>query len=141
MLGFGEKHASRVDPTTLPIFVHALQNKEVFDLAGQVWANNGRYVLLDSGNHKEMLRFVFADPACVVWLERDQGRQDTFELVLLWDNTDAKKENVTEVYVISTQSGPAALGDPARAKSLLSAVLTSPSIVPAAQNTPPATAS
>jgi len=129
MLGFGDKHGHSVDPTTLPIFVHALQSKEAFDLAMQVWSNNGRYVLLDSGNHKEMLRFVFTDPACVVWLERDQGRQDTFELILLWDNTDTSKENVSEVYVIAPQ-GATAVGDDTRAKGLLSAILTSPAIVP-----------
>lgn len=129
MLGFGEKHAQSVDPTTLPIFVHALQSKEAFNLAMQVWGNNGRYVMADKGNQKEMLRFVFTNPACVVWLERDQGRQDTFELVLLWDNTDANKENVSEVYVISAQTATP-VGDDTRAKGLLSAIMASPAIVP-----------
>jgi hypothetical protein len=131
MLGFGEKHGHSVDPTTLPIFVHALQSNEVFDLARKVWSNNGRYLMQDAGNHKEMLRFVFNDPACVVWLERDQGREDTFELVLLWD-ADDKKEGVSEVYVISAQTA-ALIGDDARAKGLLSAILTSPAIVPVNQ--------
>ncbi len=129
MLGFGDKHQHRVDPTTLPIFVHALQSKEAFDLAQQVWGNNGRYIMIDAGNRKEMLRFVFSDPACVVWLERDQGRQDAFELVLLWDSSNAKKENVSEVYVIGPQI-TGVVGDDARAKGLLSSILTSPAIVP-----------
>ena len=135
MLGFGEKHHT-VDPTTLPIFVHALQSAEAFDLARKVWENNGRYVMLDAANHKELLRFVFNEPACVVWLERDQGRQDTFELVLLWDS-DGKKEEVSEVYVIATQTA-GLVGDDARAKSLLTAILTSPAIVPVNQNKPAA---
>lgn len=133
MLGFGEKHA-HVDPTTLPIFVHAVQSREAFDLAQKVWDNNGRYLMQDAGNHKELLRFAFNDPACVVWLERDQGRQDTFELVLLWDG-DGKKENVSEVYVISASTATS-IGDDARAKSLLSAILTSPAIVPVNQHKP-----
>jgi hypothetical protein len=133
MLGFGEKHGHSVDPTTLPIFVHAVQSAEAFDLAQKVWSNNGRYVMFDVGNNKELLRFVFNDPACVVWLERDKGRADTFELVLLWDSTDNKKEGVSEVYVIATQAA-GLIGDDTRAKSLLSAILTSPAIVPVNQN-------
>jgi hypothetical protein len=116
MLGFGEKHEHSVDPTTLPIFVHALQSNEAFGLAQKVWTNNSRYLMLDAGNHKEMLRFVFNDPSCVVWLERDQGRQDTFELVLLWDTTDSKKEGVSEVYVISAQTTPTPVGDDSRVR-------------------------
>jgi hypothetical protein len=137
MLGFGEKHHA-LDPATLPIFVHALQSNDAFETAHKVWENNGRYIMQDASNRKELLRFVFSDPACVVWLERDQGRQDTFELVLLWDAA-GKKENVSEVYVISAQTA-GLVGDDARAKSLLSAILTSPAIVPVTSNnaaTPP----
>ena len=139
MLGFGDKHTHSVDPTTLPIFVHALQSKEAFDVAQKVWENNSRYIMLDAANRKELLRFVFNEPACVVWLERDQGRQDTFELVLLWEPAEAKKEGVSEVYVISAQSTQP-VGDDARAKSLLSAILSSPAIVPVNQNKPAASA-
>jgi hypothetical protein len=119
--------------------VHALQSKEAFELAQGVWQNNGRYVMLDATNHKELLRFVFNEPTCVVWLERDQGRQDTFELILLWEGEE-KKEGVSEVYVLSAPSG-ASVGDDARAKSLLSAILSSPAIVPvnpSKPTTPPA---
>jgi len=128
MLGFGDKH-THVDPTTLPIFVHSVQSKEAFELAQKVWENNLRYVMLDAANHKELMRFAFNDPACVVWLERDQARLDSFELVLLWD-AEGKKENVSEVYVLASQTTEAVVGDDARVKSLLSAVLTSPAIVP-----------
>jgi hypothetical protein len=140
MLGFGEKHGNGLDPTTLPIFVHALQSKEAFDLAGKVWENNGRYVMLDNGNRKELLRFVFNDPPCVVWLGRDQGRQDTYELILLWGENGDKKQTVTEVYILTAQSA-APVGDDARVKSLLSAILTSPSIVPVDPNRANAAAS
>lgn len=127
MLGFGEKQG-HVDPTKLPIFVHAIQSADAFALATKVWENNGRYVILDPTNHKELMRFVFSQPTCVVWLQRDQGRIDTYELVLMWD-AKAKADSVTEVYVISAL-GAEMVGDDSRAKNLLSAILSSPAIVP-----------
>ena len=132
MLGFGEKQG-RIDPTKLPIFVHAIQSADALTLATKVWDNNGRYVIVDPTNKKELMRFVFSQPTCVVWLQRDQGRIDTYELVLMWEGK-AREENVTEVYVISAGSTP--VGDDSRAKSLLSAILASPAIVPVNQNQP-----
>jgi hypothetical protein len=128
MLGFGDKHGHAVDPTVLPIFVHAIQSAEAFALAQKVWENNGRYVVQDTSNRKELMRFVFSQPTCVVWLERDQGRGDAFELILMWDNKDDEKEDVTEVYVITTADK--VVGDDSRAKNLLNAILASPAIVP-----------
>lgn len=133
MLGFGEKHEHSVDPTTLPIFVRALQSAEAFNLAHKVWQVNARYVMADSANRKELLRFVFNDPTCVVWLERDQGRTDTYELILLWD-AKGKELDVSEVFVISNNG--ATVGDDARVKSLLETILASPAIVPAQIPTP-----
>lgn len=129
MLGFGDKHAHSVDPTTLPIFVHVIQSSEAFDLAQKVWKNNESHAVQDAANRKELLRFVFSQPACVVWLEHDQGRSDTFELILMWDKVEGAKEGVTEVYVIAA-AGDTPVGDDSRAKGLLNAILTSPSIVP-----------
>lgn len=129
MLGFGDKHGHSVDPTTLPIFVHAIQSSEAFDLAQKVWKNNDSHAIQDATNRKELMRFVFSQPACVVWLEHDQGRSDTFELILMWDSAEGAKEGVTEVYVIAG-TDEASIGDDNRAKSLLSAILTSPAIVP-----------
>jgi hypothetical protein len=129
MLGFGDKHGHSVDPTTLPIFVHAVQSTDAFEQAQKVWGNNSRYVIQDATNRKELMRFVFSQPSCVVWLERDLGRADTFELILMWDAAPGGKEGVTEVYVI-TAAGDAPVGDDSRAKGLLSAILASPAIVP-----------
>lgn len=134
MLGFGDKHQS-VDPTKLPIFVHALQSADAFNLAEKVWDNNKRYVIADPANHKQLLRFVFSQPTCIVWLQRDEGRTDTYELILMWDDKD-KDENVTEIYVISALAG-VAVGDDGRAKSLLSAILASPAIVPVNEHIQP----
>lgn len=135
MLGFGDKQ-EHIDPTKLPIFVHSIQSAEAFSLAQNVWENNGRYVIADPTNRKELMRFVFSQPTCVVWLQRDQGRSDSFELVLMWEGKE-KDENVTEVYVIAALAGQV-VGDDSRVKSLLAAILASPAIVPVNQQQPPA---
>lgn len=131
MLGLKSKHDTSVDPTRLPVLVHALYSTEAFNLAQKIWENNARYALVDATNRKELLRFVFAQPACVVWLQRDQGRADTFELILMWDEA-GKEHDVTEVYVLSATTN-VPVGDDSRAKSLLNAILASPSTVPVDQ--------
>ena len=123
VFGPAKKH---IDPTKLPIFVHAVQSADAFALCQKVWQTNKRTMLVDSTNRKEFLHFVFTDPACVVWMQRDLHRTDTFELILLWEG---KKDDITEVYVLSA-SGPST-GDDTRAKSLLTAILSMPSVVPA----------
>ena len=137
MFGLHAKPTANDQTATLPIFVHALQSQEAFALAQNVWTNHARYVLVDGVNNKELLRFVFENPHCVVWLERDQGRQDTFELVLVWDH-ETVKEVVSEVYVLSLQSTPHVIGDDTRVKSLLQAILTTPSIVAVTNRQSPA---
>jgi hypothetical protein len=134
MLGFGDRQ-EHIDPTKLPIFVHSIQSAEAFGLAQKVWETNGRNVISDPANHKELMRFVFSQPTCIVWLQRDQGRSDTFELVLMWEAKE-KEENVTEVYVIAALAGTT-IGDDSRAKSLLSAILASPATVPVNQQPAP----
>jgi hypothetical protein len=124
MLGFGDK-SGHVDPTKLPILLLVIQNAEAFALAEKIWSINGRYMLLDAANNKELMRFVFSQPACVAWLQRDKGRSDTYELVLMWDN---KKDDVTEVYILSQGQTP--VGDASRAASLLNSILASPATVP-----------
>jgi hypothetical protein len=130
MLGFGDKE-EHIDPTKLPIFVHAIQSADAFDLAQKVWENNGRYVVQDPANHKELMRFVFSQPTCVVWLQRDQDRTDTYELILMWESKE-KQDDVTEVYIVSALAGTV-IGDDSRIKSLLNAILSSPAIVPVNQ--------
>lgn len=125
MFGLGGKQ-TRDDQTKLTIFVHTVQSAEAFQLAQKVWETNSRNSILDATNQKQLLRFAFSHPACVVWLERDQGRTDAFELILIWGN-DAKKE-VTEVYTITAASRLS--GDDSRAKELLHAMLAAPAIVP-----------
>lgn len=116
------------DTDTLPIFVHAIQSAEAFALAQKVWQTNAHALRVDAANQKELMRFSFTQPACVVWLQRDQGRSDTFELILMWDSPG--EAVLTEVYVVSALAGML-VGDDTRAKELLNAILTMPSVVPA----------
>lgn len=115
-----------MDQAKLPLFVHALQSADAFTLAQKVWQNNSRSLMVDASNHKEFLRFVFSKPDCTVWLQRDQGRSDSYEVILVWGGG---KDALTEVYVISTLAG-IHIGDDSRIKSLLSSILASPAIVP-----------
>lgn len=123
MLGMGK----RADDNELPVFVHAIQNNEAFAAAQRLWNENARLLYVDRGNNKEFVRFSYAKPACNAWLQRDQGRTDEFELVLLWKGG----ERSTEVYVLMPQTGQTPQGDPQRLTDILNAMLTTPSIVPA----------
>jgi hypothetical protein len=124
MLGFGDKNQA-IDPATVPVLLHVLHNTEAYMLADKIWQTNSRNLLLDATNHKEILRFVFTNPACVAWLQRDQGRTDTYELILQWTNSSAPA--ITEVYVLGSAEPT---GDATRALGLLKAMLASPATVP-----------
>ncbi|HJQ08343.1 MAG TPA: hypothetical protein VJ836_02555 [Candidatus Saccharimonadales bacterium] len=113
----------------LPIFVHAIESVETFLLAQKVWQANTRAMRVDPANRKELLHFTFPRPACTVWLLRDQGRDDCFELIMMWQD----KEHLSEVYVIAP-SHARRVGDDSRAKQLLNAILSSPSTVPSTSN-------
>lgn len=128
MRGFGSKD-HHIDPTKLPILVHAVESADAFALCQKVWQANHRSRLADAANQKEFLRFVFSNPACVVWLQHDLGRTDAFELILMWEG---KKEDVTEVYAISWRDNATPQGDDTRTKSLLTAILSMPAVVPVA---------
>jgi hypothetical protein len=113
----------------LPLFIHAVQSANAFALAQKVWDTNARTLQQDAANRKEYMFFTFAQPSCLVWLQRDQGRTDTFELVLMWDTAT---DDVAEIYVISV-SASGAVGDDSRVCSLLSAILSMPAVVPLGQ--------
>ena len=113
----------------LPIFVHSLQSAVAFDLAQKVWQVNIGIMRSDVANGKEFERFVFSNPECVAWLQRDIGRTDTFELILVWSKKDV---GLTEVYSISAIAN-AALGDDTRARQLLEKMLVTPATVPVNQ--------
>ena len=128
MFGFDQK--TQKPEATLPIFVHSLQSAAAFELVQKVWEVNAAIRRTDQTNAKEFERFAFSNPACVVWLQHDIGRSDTYELILVWNQ---KEVGVTEVYTISATAGRA-LGDDTRAKQLLEKMLVTPATVPVNQS-------
>jgi len=118
--------SSKKSDDKLPIFVHDIKSTDAFLLAQKVWQANLRYVRQDTTNKKDLLHFGFPNPACTVWLQHDQGRDDTYELILIWKST-----GVSEVYVLSLTGGRP-VGDDTRAKQLLGTILSTPSTVPSA---------
>jgi hypothetical protein len=116
-----------MDATEFPILVHNLQSAAAFGLAQKVWQSNARSAMPDPANGKDRMRFAFANPECVVWLQRDQGRQDSFELILMWGATVAS--GMAEVYVLANAVG-VPVGDDSRANNLLQGILASPAVTP-----------
>jgi hypothetical protein len=122
MLGLSKKDSS-VDK--LSVLVRVTVGREAFGLAFKIWSENFRTIKLDKQAGKEYLHFGYANPKCVVWLQRDVGREDLFELIVRWEHS-----NIHEVYVISN-GGEKAVGDDTRAKAILNSMMITPSIVPA----------
>jgi hypothetical protein len=120
MFGLKKKNP---DADKLTVQVHVVGNAEVFNLAQKIWSENQRTLRADPATGKEFLHFAYANPKCVVWLQRDHGRQQLFELVVHWEN----ESNMHEVFVVLNTPQPE--GDGTRAKQLLDSVLSMPSIV------------
>ena len=106
----------------LSVQVHVVGSADVFRLAEKIWAENQRTLRNDPTTGKEFLHFAYANPKCVVWLQRDPGRHQMYELVVRWE-----KDGIHEVYVVLNTPKPD--GDDTRAKQLLNSVLSTPSIV------------
>ena len=105
----------------LSVQVHVVASEEVFKLAQKIWDENVRTLHLDEQFRKEFLHFGYNQPKCVIWLQRDQGRTDMFELIVRWEH-----DKTHEVFVIT--NGPTS-GDEARAKAIVNSMLTTPSVV------------
>lgn len=105
----------------LSVQVHAVVGEEAFKLATKIWDENIRTVHLDQRSNKEFLRFAYANPKCVVWLQHDRGRADTLELIVRWE-----ADKTHEVFVLSR--GQQA-GSQERAVAVLTSMLTTPSVV------------
>lgn len=114
----GNKQA---DSDRLSVQVHAVVGDEAFKLATKIWDENIRTVHFDERSHKEFLRFAYANPKCVVWLQHDQGRVDTLELVVRWE-----ADKTHEVFVLTRGQQ---VGDQERALAVLNSMLTTPSVV------------
>jgi hypothetical protein len=119
MFGLKKKNPSA---DKLTVQVHVVGSAEVFRLAEKIWSENVRTLHTDPATGKEFLHFAYANPKCVVWLQRDHNQHQLFELVVRWE-----AGNIHEVYVVLNTPQPD--GDDTRAKQLLNSVLSTPSIV------------
>jgi|SRR5580700_8615361 hypothetical protein len=126
MLGF--KSARKDD--SLPVLVNIIEDAETFGLVQKVWDANTRNIRQSSANRKEFLRFGMMESNQAVWLERDMGRSDAFELVLTWTE-DGK--HYFDVYALVATSPGVTSGDSSYAKQILVALLTTPATLPVDQ--------
>jgi len=121
MFGISKKDAAS---DQLTVQVHVISSAEAYNMVQNLWNENIRTLHLDAGSGKEFLHFAYVQARCVVWLQRDRGRTEPYELVVRWDTN-----KMHEVFIISNAvSGP--VGDDKRAKALLNSMLTTPSVVP-----------
>ncbi|MBX6334038.1 hypothetical protein IRY61_01695 [Candidatus Saccharibacteria bacterium] len=119
MFGIGKSSGTTSDK--LNVLVRTVVSDQAFGLAQKIWNENFRSAYTDEQTRKEILRFGYANPKCVVWLQRDQGRADAFELVVLWlDN------QINEVFALTRGQTS---GDEQRALALLNSMLATPSVV------------
>lgn len=118
MLGLGKKDSAG---DKLSVQVYAVAGDEAFKLAQKLWDENARTVRVEEHIRKEFLHFAYANPECVIWFQRDQGRTGTFELIVRWE-----ADKTYEVFVL-TAGQPA--GNLERARAVLNSMLTTPSVV------------
>jgi hypothetical protein len=114
---------------TLPVTVHSLCSAEAFANAKKLWSVNARTVYADQAAGKEVLHFSLVNPKTVMWLQRDTGREDAFELIVSWQEDHT---TFTDIYVIL--GGPERIGDDQYVRQLLEGLLTSAATVPFTQN-------
>ncbi|HSX33165.1 MAG TPA: hypothetical protein VLF91_02400 [Candidatus Saccharimonadales bacterium] len=124
MFHLGNKKPATSDKLT--VLVHVIGSHPAFAMAHHIWQANVRTVQMDAGQGKEFLHFAYNQPKCTVWLQRDQGNQHSFEVIVRWED-----EGTHEVYVIQNTQTPS--GNDQRLQALLHSVQTVPSILPSAQ--------
>ena len=111
----------------LPVTVQVVKSAEAFTAAQKVWTENARTVYTDPASGKEVLHFAMVKPATTIWLQRDAGRQDVFELITSWTENDRK---IADVFVLL--NGPEKAGDDTFLRKVFEALLTTPATVPLA---------
>lgn len=125
MLGLGNNR--KQDDSNLPVLVQVVQDGNAFLLAQKVWQENVRAVRIEPTTHKEFLRFGLVKQGQAVWFERDQGRTDSFELILTWHESGAR---FADIYVITPSNARGSSGDAAYIEKVLGALLTTPATLP-----------
>ena len=111
----------------LPVSVQVVQHDDVFAKAIKLWSENTRAVQLEPTIGKEFLRFGLVQADQAVWFERDQGRNNCFELILSWSEGASR---VADVYVVTPSNGSEGSGDSAYVNKVLDALLTTPATLP-----------
>src|SRR3981189_1500666 len=106
MFGIGKKEPGS---DQLSVQVHVVASAEAYGLAQKIWNENVRTLHLDQRTGKEFLHFGYNNPKCVIWLQRDQNRNNPFELIVRWE-----EEKNHEVCIISNTGGESS-GDATRA--------------------------
>jgi hypothetical protein len=114
---------------TLPLTVHTVRSAEAFALAQKLWHENARTMYSDQNSGKELLHFALGNPMTVMWLQRDSGRQDTFELIISWQES---RQTLSDIYVILP--GPEKAGSDTYVRQVLEGLLTTAATVPLASN-------
>lgn len=125
MFGIGSNRKDVDDK--LPVLVQVVQNNETFAMAKKLWAENTRVVRIEPATRKEFLRFGLVQAGQAVWFERDQGREDSFELILTWHEDGTR---FADVYVVTPSKDLGSSGDAAYVNKVLDALLTTPATLP-----------
>lgn len=126
MFGIGTTRKP-VDDNRLPVLVQVVQDDSTFTMAQKLWNENTRAVRVESSTRKEFLRFGLVEAGQAVWFERDQNRQDCFELILTW-HQDGNR--FADVYVVTLASVHGSSGDAAYVNKVIEALLTTPATLP-----------
>lgn len=124
MFGIGDKPDNN---DQMPVAVHVVRSPDAFAAIQKLWTVNARGLYQDPGSGKELLHFALLNPKTIIWLQRDVGRQDEFEMVMSWVENKAL---LAEVFAILP--GPEKLGDDTFVRKVLDALLTTPATVPVA---------
>ncbi|MGF7229498.1 MAG: hypothetical protein ACQR33_05995 [Candidatus Saccharibacteria bacterium] len=125
MFGLGNNRKDLDDK--LPVLVQVVQNSDTFAMAQKLWQENTRAVRLEPTIRKEFLRFGLVQAGQAVWFERDQGREDSFELILSWHENGTR---FADVYVVTPSNNFGTSGDAAYVNKVLDALLTTPATLP-----------
>jgi hypothetical protein len=125
MLGFGSRKLQEDD--RLPVLVQVVQSDQAFAMANKLWQENLRAVRLDPVTSKEFLRFGLVQQGQAVWFERDQGRQDSFEIILTWHDNGMR---TADIYVVTPTGTRGSTGDANYTIKILDALLSTPATLP-----------
>jgi hypothetical protein len=131
MLGFGRKND---DDTGLPVVVQSIHNAEAFATAVKIWDANANHIETDAALGKQYLRLGLIAPAKAAWIQRDQNRVDSIEVILTW--VDESRQ--PEIYVIRPYAPDEGNAD--HALNLLRGLLSGPATVPVQPGQAPTTA-